>query len=708
MTLAGMRLLGPWDLLWTAYYSSSQGKAQNQKALLAAFVKWQKAAENALERIRRRIAAIEAKAVPAPKTEAERGTPGWQWLSARADSMAVFAIEARCVDLVQAAFQVTRRSLLMAREENEQLRSELDRVTRWTQDHAADLEIEFPETRILIDSAEAQANGWFREILERAGAPLSVALEQYAVDARKSAADEFRRVGQVNTAIVRDLERVREVIEFARHSEAGGRREIILAEAQANSLTLLEHRAESAVLDLAPLDRVLSRSVLGLIESARIALRHGQTRAFLRATAAGWSRILRETAATLRVETRRALRKSISLAAEKRARLQERMGLTAPLWRHVEPVRVRSDLRAILHLTPTRHDLPLIYRRLFRLDAVTDPRFLIGRAQEMAALSSAYERWMGGRGTVVLITGARGSGKTSFLNCAEKAIFHSAPVHRLEFRERIRHVDQLRSFIAQALGAPNSELLELELARQRRVVVIEEFERIYLRVPGGFEAARNFLDLVESSARTTMWILALSQAAYSLLDGRLGLGRLASHQINTITSRGEILKRAILQRHDLSGLRLRFAAPPAEDPRVNRLRRSLGLERSASELFFEALQRESLGIFRAAFELWQESVERVEGGVLFMRQPLRPRYDKLRGEIDLDDTFRLHAIAQHGSLTAAELADVFEEDELGCRRKLERLHDLQLIELEPERPGFRIRPQAIRLALEILRGQNLE
>jgi hypothetical protein len=308
----------------------------------------------------------------------------------------------------------------------------------------------------------------------------------------------------------------------------------------------------------------------------------------------------------------------------------------------------------------------------------------------------------------VLITGARGSGKTSLLNCAEKAIFGGASVHRLELRERVRRPDEMRTFLSRALGTRNPERLESALAGERRVVVIEEFERVYLRVPGGFEAARDFLDLAEASAGATMWILALSQAALSLLDGRLGLRRMASHQINTIASRPDILEHAILQRNDLSGLRLRFTAPPLEDPRVNRLRRALGLERTPSALFFEALHRESLGIFRAAFELWQECIERFEGGVLVVGQPLRPHYERLRSEIDLDDTFRLHAIAQHGSLTASELAEIFDEQELNCRRKLERLRDLQLIEPEPARPGFRIRPEAIRLGLEILRGQNLD
>jgi hypothetical protein len=124
-------------------------------------------------------------------------------------------------------------------------------------------------------------------------------------------------------------------------------------------------------------------------------------------------------------------------------------------------------------------------------------------------------------------------------------------------------------------------------------------------------------------------------------------------------------------------------------------------------LFFESLYRESRGIFRAAFELWLDSIERVESGVLRIRHPLSPNFDPLLDQLSLADTLTLHAIAQHGSLTLEEVAEVFDAPLLECRMQFDRLLEQELIEEEPQRPGRRIRSQAARFVTDILRSRRL-
>lgn len=66
-----------------------------------------------------------------------------------------------------------------------------------------------------------------------------------------------------------------------------------------------------------------------------------------------------------------------------------RIGWEAPPRQRVEPVERRADLRSILAVTFGSRDLPMIYRRLFRLSPVEDPRFLVGREREMAGIAGA-------------------------------------------------------------------------------------------------------------------------------------------------------------------------------------------------------------------------------------------------------------------------------------------------------------------------------
>jgi hypothetical protein len=66
--------------------------------------------------------------------------------------------------------------------------------------------------------------------------------------------------------------------------------------------------------------------------------------------------------------------------------------------------------------------LPALYRHLFRLEPIRDPRFLVGREREMAAIREARVLRETGRPASLIIVGERGSGKSSLINCALKQV----------------------------------------------------------------------------------------------------------------------------------------------------------------------------------------------------------------------------------------------------------------------------------------------
>ena len=106
-----------------------------------------------------------------------------------------------------------------------------------------------------------------------------------------------------------------------------------------------------------------------------------------------------------------------------------KIGWVAVPRRPVEPVVRRSDLAETLEVQLHVRDLPTIYRRLFRLAPVEDPRFLVGRDAEMAGFADALKSWEAGKGASVIVIGARGSGKTSLINCAAAGVFASLRGH---------------------------------------------------------------------------------------------------------------------------------------------------------------------------------------------------------------------------------------------------------------------------------------
>jgi len=349
----------------------------------------------------------------------------------------------------------------------------------------------------------------------------------------------------------------------------------------------------------------------------------------------------------------------------------------------------------------------MIYGSLFRLAPIEDRRFLIGRDRELAGLEQALSDWDAGRFAACVFVGARGSGKTSLLNCATGGAFAGREVLRTQFRRRFVTAEAIDDFLRELLGLSADADLQAAFNSKRRILMIEEGERIYLRKVGGFEGAFQLMHWIQRTALTTLWIIAMNDRAFQALCAGAQFSRVFSHRINAMSVSRADLENALLERHRLSGLRLEFAPPPATDPRISRIRNLLGLEESPQRLFFDSLYQQSGGVFRSAFELWLSSIERVEGETLKIRQPLEPAFAPLRGELQQEDLFTLLVIQEHGSLEYRELSEVLREAVEVSRARIDRLVALGLLDKDPEHLGFRVRPEAHRFASAALRRVNL-
>jgi hypothetical protein len=349
----------------------------------------------------------------------------------------------------------------------------------------------------------------------------------------------------------------------------------------------------------------------------------------------------------------------------------------------------------------------MIYERLFRLQPVEDPRFLVGRDTEMAALADARSQWENGRAVGVIIAGERGSGKTSLLNCALVRVFADAPIVQGRFRERLEDPQKVEAFLRGMLALPDGEDLRLALTQQRRIIILEETERAFLRHVNGFEGLRSLLSLISGTSRGTLWILSLNRVSFRFLTAAAGLDRYFSHQINAMAVEPQDLTNAILMRHNLSGLRLHFAAPAGRSWPIEQARQLLGLQEDRQREFFDTLYRQSEGVFRSAFELWRRYIDRVEGGILYMRSPVPPSYGSLASHLTREDLFTLQAILQHGSLTPQEHAVVFALSEIQSRNRIEGLADRDILEPDPQAPGWRVRPEAGYFVRQTLDAENL-
>jgi hypothetical protein len=180
-----------------------------------------------------------------------------------------------------------------------------------------------------------------------------------------------------------------------------------------------------------------------------------------------------------------------------------------------------------------------------------------------------------------------------------------------------------------------------------------------------------------------------------------------SHRIETASVSRADLESAILTRHNLSGLRLRFATRHEGSGRWDRWRQMLLGHREPRELFFRGLASQSRGIYRTALEIWLAHIECVEAGQVYLEPITAPDLSQTFAELDLDDLFSLVAIMQHGSLTPEEHALVFECSQDKSRTQLRELEARDLLEPDPNHSGLRLRPEALPVIKEALFRKNL-
>jgi hypothetical protein len=507
-------------------------------------------------------------------------------------------------------------------------------------------------------------------------------------------------------SLIREIDRSREVVAYSlqagRSEPEGG--QLLAAEGVRNSLSLLTHSLASARDPGTTCEAHLVGATAGAFFQFLVAFERGRFSLTSHLAREGASRAVRTALAAAGEEIGRAAPRAWDGLRKALRWVLVRIGWAAPSDASLTPVETWGYFGE--ERTDDGRQLPLIYERLFRPEPVEDRRFLVGRDEEMASMEEARRFWTGARFASVVLEGERGSGKTSILNCAVAGPFRDEEIVRTSVRERLLTRQDLHAFLGDALGVEARDVRNA-LGERRRVILIEEAERTFLRAVGGLDAIRELLSLVTDTSSTNLWVLSMTREGYRFLDRALGLTAGFSHRLHASAVARHELRDAILERHNLSGLRLEFAEPPDRGRFQDWLGRQTARVESAEDAFFRGLHEVSGGVFRSAFLAWRRHIERVDGGVLRIRHLDLPDHSRLTRALAWEDLYLLQMILQHGSLTAEEHARLFECSPREGLGRIERLVGRGILEPEPAAPGFRIQPEALVLVRGALNGRNL-
>jgi hypothetical protein len=638
----------------------------------------------------------------------------------------------RCEDSI---LNLTRGSLDSLAQERANLLAEVDEFSGWLQRRLADdKQVDVPSPRTdLIPSASrlAELDAGLKDALQTLPPTVRIMAKFSALPNRRikvkelhpaetayeaferSGRDKIRAILQAVEAehlwIARKIEQAREVVAFGMGTDGESQRRDpqIVHESLQNAISLLEfHRNETST-GLKEPDALLTRVMASVFAENRLILSRNRLGA-LAYLGQQSSRQALSTVSRNGIDLgKRAIGLSYGMLNDLGQKFLVYIGWLPEKAAGVSEVVKRPFLPQEFTVDLSEKELPAIYRRLFRFEAVQDPRFLVGRRLEMEAIAEARTMWESGRPVAVLIIGERGSGKTSLINCAMKRPLTGLEIVRGEFTERMSTAVQLRVFLSRLLGIDDHAQLELALNERRRVLILEEMERLFLRQIGHYAAIRELQRLIAATCNTTLWVVATNQIAFRFLDATVSLGSSFSLRINAASAAHDELRNAILYRHNLSGLRLQFSLPPEDLTILNRIRNRLRGQASPEKIFFDQLSLESAGVFRTAFEIWLGQIDVAQAGALLMKPLVTADLTPVVKALDTDDLFTLVAVLQHGSLTPDEYATIFQKSLAASQAQIDKLLVREIIENDPNRIGFRVRPEALRVVKEALYRRNL-
>jgi len=395
----------------------------------------------------------------------------------------------------------------------------------------------------------------------------------------------------------------------------------------------------------------------------------------------------------------------------------------------------RASLRAL------QERLPLVYRKLFSLRPVSEPSLLVAleksREDDLQRVKQHVHRWKSKQAAGALILAMPlGSGRTSLLNAVGAKLHRTADVRPLTFTHRISDVSDFAASVAEALGIegePSLEALETQLLEAPRteppqVCLIDNLEHVLLRTLGGSDLVERVLIFFSRTDTKICWIATIGDYAWRFLEKTLttATGLVTTYRPAMLDSTR--LKDIIINRHQRSGIVLRFAEP-TDLSRLSTLRRGLNRSRTdearQTELqkdYFDRLFHLSGQNVMLALFYWLRSTDfEAEHGVLTI-QPIEALSFRFFKSFDMARAFTLKAFLLHNTLTLEEHNRIFRMTDAESTYLLESLLNLRLIDpcrIDARRDAagnpnrifpderYRLHPLILHPTFQLLRERNI-
>ena len=354
--------------------------------------------------------------------------------------------------------------------------------------------------------------------------------------------------------------------------------------------------------------------------------------------------------------------------------------------------------------------LPFVYRHIFRNSPLEDDRFFLARNIELEQVQFSFEQYLKHQHGTLAIVGEKGAGKSSLWMILSQNLFKKYPTFNIQIDHTCLVESQLCQLFNDSFQFQSKNLKELEEEILKRdqvaIVSLENLDKLFLRVHGGFDLLKGLILLQHRTQRKVFWIDFSSTLSWEYLDQIMHV----SHQFENIIqlSAPSIveIEELIMQRHSLSGFQLQFEPNPEQKDRkkFKKLHSTQEIFQQLNEEFFEDLYNLSGGNIGLALFHWIRSVESTLETKIVFQNSLHWNTQSLN-QLDPMEIYTLSAILLHDHLTVEEVAQIFRITLQESQIRLDLLTEKGIVKALDH--SYQVHPLFYKGLVHLLKAKNL-
>lgn len=343
-------------------------------------------------------------------------------------------------------------------------------------------------------------------------------------------------------------------------------------------------------------------------------------------------------------------------------------------------IKDQTDITTII----ANSKLPLIYSKLFNIEPLTGKSFLVAREGSIFSIRGAFMRWKDEKESNLVLIGEVGNGKTSLINCSESLVFENEEVKRLNLKSSCYTEAEICSLLSRVFEIEEQSefhlLKKLILKQKKQVLIIENFENLFLRVVGGISVIKGFLALISETSGRFFWVISIRKYAWNYIEKIVKISAHFYYKINLTHLNREDIEKLILVRHNVSGYNLNFVESQnsSEVRKLKKVKDEKEKQNIIQERFFDILYDISEGSPLLAIFYWLSSVSEGENNEINVNELVKLDF-RFVNKLPQDYLYSLTAFVQHSELTLEEHSKIFHLSFTQSRLMIEALLVLGLI-----------------------------